>query len=69
MESFKERLINEHDELKERISKLSTFINGTIFSGLETEEQYDLRAQLNAMLLYCSILERRMKRKNLKIQK
>ena len=66
MESFKERLINEHKELKERITKLSTFINGTIFPGLEIEEQYDLRTQLIAMLLYCSILERRLKRKNLK---
>ena len=65
MQSFKERLINERDGLKERISKLSTFINGPMFPDLVTEEQADLRCQLTAMTTYCDILERRIKRRNI----
>ena len=65
MESYKERLIQEHKELTERIVKLKTFINGTVFPDLDIYEQTDLKDQLNAMTHYCNALERRMKRKHL----
>ena len=65
MQSFKERLVIEHDELKEKTGKLTTFINGPMFSDLDVEEQADLRCQLTAMTTYCDILERRLKRRNL----
>ncbi len=65
METFKERMKNEHTELAERIIKLSTFMNGPIFETLEEDEQNDMKEQLRAMIMYRTALERRMRRKNL----
>ena len=65
MESYKERLLVEHKELTEKIVKLKTFINGSLFPDLDLLEQTDLKDQLNGMMHYCNALERRMKRKDL----
>lgn len=65
MENFKDRMKTEHNELAERIVKLSTFINGPIFETLEEDEQNDMKEQLRGMILYRTALERRMRRKNL----
>lgn len=65
MESYKERLLIEHKELTEKIVKLKTFINGSLFPDLDLFEQTDLKDQLNGMTHYCNALERRMKRKDL----
>ena len=65
MESYKERLLIEHKELTEKIVKLKTFINGSLFPDLDLFEQTDLKDQLYGMTHYCNALERRMKRKDL----
>jgi len=65
MENFKDRMKTEHNELAERIVKLSTFMNGPIFETLEEDEQNDMKVQLRGMILYRTALERRMRRKNL----
>lgn len=65
MENFKDRMKTEHNELAERIVKLSTFMNGPIFETLEKDEQNDMKEQLRGMILYRTALERRMRRKNL----
>lgn len=65
MANFKDRMKTEHNELAERIVKLSTFINGPIFDTLEEDEQNDMKEQLRGMILYRTALERRMRRKNL----
>jgi hypothetical protein len=65
MENFKDRMKTEHNELAERIVKLSTFMNGPIFETLEEDEQNDMKEQLRGMILYRTALERRMRRKNL----
>lgn len=66
MNSFKERMIAEHKELAERVTKLSTFINSAdIFGTLEEDEQNDMKEQLRAMIQYRVALERRMRRKNM----
>lgn len=65
MENFKDRMKTEHNELAERIVKLSTFMNGPIFETLEEDEQNDMKEQLRSMILYRTALERRMRRKNL----
>lgn len=65
MENFKGRMKTEHNELAERIVKLSTFMNGPIFETLEEDEQNDMKEQLRGMILYRTALERRMRRKNL----
>lgn len=65
MESYKDRMKTEHNELAERIVRLSTFINGPIFETLEEDEQNDMKEQLRAMIQYRTALERRMRRKNM----
>lgn len=65
MENFKDRMKTEHNELAERIAKLSTFMNGPIFETLEEDEQNDMKEQLRGMILYRTALERRMRRKKL----
>lgn len=65
MESYKDRMKTEHNELAERIVRLSTFINGPIFETLEEDEQNDMKEQLRAMIMYRTALERRMRRKNM----
>ena len=65
MENYKDRMKTEHNELAERIVRLSTFINGPIFETLEEDEQSDMKEQLRAMIMYRTALERRMRRKNM----
>lgn len=60
MEAFQQRLIDEHKNLQEKISKLDEFI----FSGrvLKTSpaEQVRLRLQLKFMELYAEVLNDRI---------
>ena len=65
MNDFKDRLIAEYKELVERITKLSTFINADMFQILEEDERNDMKEQLKVMIMYRTVLERRMRRKNL----
>ena len=60
--TFKDRLVEEHAALNEKIEKLSIFINESeIFKGLSTEHQDLLKRQLHHMIEYQQILIQRIK--------
>lgn len=60
--TFKDRLVEEHAALNEKIEKLSKFISESdIFKGLSTEHQDLLKLQLFHMSEYQQILIQRIK--------
>ena len=66
MEEYQKRMIEEHDSLSMKISKLEDFINSSnVFKTLSIEDREDMRNQLHAMILYENFLYRRLKRNNL----
>lgn len=65
MEDYKNRMINELNELVERIKKLFTFIGSKEFESLVDDEQQDLREQYIHMREYEVVLRRRYKRAGL----
>lgn len=56
------RLENEFEELTNRIEKLSAFISTDTFKSLDEIEQDDLLNQLEVMIEYSAILNRRLGR-------
>ena len=58
-------MINELNELVERIKKLFTFIGSKEFESLVDDEQQDLREQYIHMREYEVVLRRRCKRARL----
>ena len=56
MEDWKERLINEQKELKERLAKLTDFINSEKFYALSTNHRQLLKNKKMAMELYLNVL-------------
>lgn len=60
MEDYKERLIKEKDELKEKFIKLVEFINSDKFYELSPNNKQVLKNQKIAMELYLSILNMRV---------
>lgn len=55
------RVVEEHDELCERLSRLSAFISDDpTFSALDTPQQHLLRRQRNAMAGYQAVLAARI---------
>ena len=66
MEDYKQRMIDELNELVERIKKLFAFINSSKdFESLTEDEQQDLREQYIHMRSYEVVLRRRCKRAGL----
>ena len=65
MEDYKTRMINELNELVERIKKLFAFIGSKEFESLVDDEQQDLREQYTHMREYEVVLRRRCKRAGL----
>lgn len=59
--SFIERMNIEHNELNDRIIKLTQFIHSEKFKDMNDENRDLLIAQLHAMIVYHSILTRRIK--------
>jgi len=64
-----QRVIDERDQLAERLDKLRAFIeanpkNGTVslFRSLDEQERNDLQSQANYMTMYLSVLYRRIAR-------
>lgn len=56
-----ERVIAEHDELRERSVKLANFISGNeIFKTLSEDEQNDMKDQLMHMQKYIDCLHSRL---------
>jgi hypothetical protein len=63
MEEYQKRMIEEHDSLTIKISKLEDFINSSnVFKTLSIEDREDMRNQLHAMILYENFLYRILKR-------
>ena len=65
MEDYKTRMINELNELVERIKNLFVFIGSKEFESLVDDEQQDLREQYIHMREYEVVLRRRCKRAGL----
>lgn len=60
MEAFEERLIAEQIELKERLAKLTEFINSEKFYALSHNKRQVLKNQKIAMELYLNVLNMRV---------
>lgn len=60
MGTFKERLIDEKQQLDEKIQKLGTFIKGEHFSGIEKVQQSLLKTQHAIMVSYSDVLSERL---------
>lgn len=58
--TFIHRLIEEKNQLDDRVNKLSAFIDTDGFKMLDVTDQYVLHEQLNHMNIYLSILVRRL---------
>lgn len=65
MEDYKTRMINELNELVERIKNLFAFIGSKEFESFVDDEQQDLREQYIHMREYEVVLRRRCKRAGL----
>ena len=58
-----QRVVDEANELREKFSKLDSFIlDNPIYQELEKEEQKDLKLQRTHMEQYMLVLERRISR-------
>jgi len=62
MSDFRERLLNEQFELKERAGKLNGFLGTPAFDGLPQIDREDLKEQLAHMRAYETVLDRRINR-------
>ena len=58
--SFIQRLIEEKDQLADRVNKLHAFTDTEWFKMLDVTDQFVLHEQLNHMNIYLSILVRRL---------
>ena len=70
MEAYKQRFINEYNELKERVIKLETMLYRWYFNDLDFEPScsFDLlEAQLHVMQAYISILKQRAEIEGIKL--
>jgi hypothetical protein len=62
MSPHQERVVQEKDELKEKVDNLGVFIlDNPIYASLETEEQNRLNEQHYHMCFYLDILNERIK--------
>ena len=60
MEDYKERLIEEQQELKEKLSKLTEFMNSEEYYKLSPNNRLVLKNQKIAMELYLQVLNMRV---------
>lgn len=60
MELYQQRVVTEQGELNEKISLLSSFINGPVFPTIEYAEQERLVSQRRVMRQYFEILGERI---------
>jgi hypothetical protein len=57
---FKQRLMDEKQQLDERTGKLGSFIDTEAFQKIDPRQQELLRCQYSVMQSYVDILERRI---------
>lgn len=60
MEGFKQRLVKEQEELKERTDKLHNFLSSQTFMNLDVKQKYLLRDQYTIMTQYLNVLKLRI---------
>lgn len=60
MEDFKKRLLEERDQLSEKVNKLDTFFESRKVYKLSVLQQDLLYQQFEAMITYLDCLERRI---------
>lgn len=60
VETWKDRLIIERDELLVKVIKLRDFINSKTFNHVSGKQEYLLREQLHHMQCYLDILDDRL---------
>jgi len=60
--TFQQRVIEERNELDEKLDKLLDFCDTTIFESLPDEEKTSLLIQQNLMAAYSNVLQSRIKR-------
>ncbi len=60
MEGFKQRLVKEQEELKERINKLNIFISSQSFMNLDVQQKTLISEQHNIMTQYLNVLNLRI---------
>lgn len=60
MEPHQQRVVDEKNELSERLAKLLAFFQTPIFEGLSEAERSRMRNQARFMDGYCSVLEERI---------
>jgi len=60
MNAFQERVIEEKEQLDDKIAKLTKFIGGKVWAGLTDYEQNLLQVQLNHMRDYSATLAKRI---------
>ena len=62
IDTYAQRIQLEHDELKQKITKLQVFLESDYLSKLEHEDQQLLQNQYNHMIEYLNVLHTRMQR-------
>ena len=60
MPDFKTRLIEEKEQLNERIEKLESFVSSDKFSSISAVQQSLLNVQLHSMRTYSQVLVERI---------
>ncbi|MDN6228453.1 MAG: hypothetical protein L0J12_04410 [Enterobacterales bacterium] len=61
MEPHQQRVVDEANELEDKLTKLSAFIESSpVFAGLDSMQQDLLKAQAGAMSAYLQILKLRI---------
>lgn len=60
MEAFQQRVIDEKTELDSKLEKLTTFIQGDLYTNLEKDERLRLIRQTSYMRSYSDILTERI---------
>ena len=60
VDTWKDRLANERDELEVRVDKLRNFVNSKTFNHVSDKQKHLLREQLHHMQCYLDILNDRL---------
>lgn len=60
VDTWKDRLVNERDELEMKVSKLRDFVNSKTFDHVSDKQKHLLREQLHHMQCYLDILNDRL---------
>ena len=60
MQAHQQRVVDERDQLAEKLTRLNSFIGGDIVKGLPVEERIRLARQAGAMKEYLDILNDRI---------